>query len=997
VTTNLHNPFIVGAPLTSPDGYGFYGRRKIFADLKQNLNAKHRPAMLLFGHRRIGKTSVLHQMHRHMPNEWRLVFFDSQGRTNDDLDTFLYGLAYDISKTLKLGKISRREATAENFRDAFFQRALDSLDNDKRRLVLLFDEFDVFYSPMPVHTHIREPARTDIIHYVRKMIEDEQEVGYIFVVGRRPEHLPAISRELASLNYHVGRLSEEETRLLLLQLSSKDLSFSDGAISRIWELTSGHPLATQLMGFVLWNRWIQRGSVPLQAVDEAVEEALQTGDTQFYQIYDTLATPGHRLFLSALADVSDTGDWTPLSSVLNELRSRHVDITHNVNLICIDLRNWDIISAQGSSFRFSVDLVRRWILKNRSLTRMKSEPPLVSEAAYRLFQAGEDIRSDSAANESTHLKNLQTAIDNYRHALQINPLLIEARMGLARTLLERGEVEEALKVSEDSDLTDPALREAFRQILLEVGMREEHEGRLDGALDFFNRALDLGEDARSRRCRNRVLIAQGDRLLQENGFLEAIEKFEEASATERVRQANELLQIARDGLEERVHEHIGLGLWEEAELILQEGVLPMDDPLVIALREEVEEGLRAWRIEQGQTHLQRGELEIALALFKKASHSQMVSELNQMLLKKRLEELVAQRQWQAAADLLDEASTDGDEGDTKSIALWRDTDGWFTRLHTRLLREIESLEKAAKPQEALGVFEVYWRLVPAREVTELGERLRRGRESELLAHARKLAREGDHEGVFDLLDGTESPGLVRSLFVREQWRKWAQRIGGRLALATVFIPTAYGALAYQEELRSFVSPWLLAAFTIWVGSVSIHLLIWFFLGDLILDPLFLFNTWYLYSKHPNADSRNFSERMVKLFYRGVSRSAVYSHPLAWGVAFFFIDSYCRSLIMDRPDLLDLGLAFLLGVVVGICIGDASEERCGSSRGVKSLLVNLQISSSFLFVVVLAVYAIPILVRLHWGRFDSIHYIAWTIAMIAFGIPSFVIMMDSIER
>ena len=58
------NPYIVGNPLTDLGGYGFFGRQNVYNFLLEKLNAVRRPAILLHGHRRIGKTSILRQMQR---------------------------------------------------------------------------------------------------------------------------------------------------------------------------------------------------------------------------------------------------------------------------------------------------------------------------------------------------------------------------------------------------------------------------------------------------------------------------------------------------------------------------------------------------------------------------------------------------------------------------------------------------------------------------------------------------------------------------------------------------------------------------------------------------------------------------------------------------------------------------------------------------------------------------------------------------------------------
>ena len=50
------NPYVIGVPLT--DDAGFYGRQEIFRSIKDVLDAEKQNVVVLYGQRRIGKTSV---------------------------------------------------------------------------------------------------------------------------------------------------------------------------------------------------------------------------------------------------------------------------------------------------------------------------------------------------------------------------------------------------------------------------------------------------------------------------------------------------------------------------------------------------------------------------------------------------------------------------------------------------------------------------------------------------------------------------------------------------------------------------------------------------------------------------------------------------------------------------------------------------------------------------------------------------------------------------
>src|SRR5262245_11395000 len=105
------NPYIL-TPLTA--GEGFYGREAVLQFVRNTLASPYQNVIVLFGQRRIGKASALHQLIRpeSRPAGFRPVYFDLQGRAQHGLDQVLYGLAREIARSLGLPS-PRREDFAE--------------------------------------------------------------------------------------------------------------------------------------------------------------------------------------------------------------------------------------------------------------------------------------------------------------------------------------------------------------------------------------------------------------------------------------------------------------------------------------------------------------------------------------------------------------------------------------------------------------------------------------------------------------------------------------------------------------------------------------------------------------------------------------------------------------------------------------------------------------------------------------------------------------------
>ena len=92
-------PYITGIPLTEHQEV-FVGRTDIGSRIEQLLLDQRRPPLLLYGQRRMGKTSLLHNLGRLLPSTVVPLFVDLQGPTTQASDHagFLYNIARGMSR-----------------------------------------------------------------------------------------------------------------------------------------------------------------------------------------------------------------------------------------------------------------------------------------------------------------------------------------------------------------------------------------------------------------------------------------------------------------------------------------------------------------------------------------------------------------------------------------------------------------------------------------------------------------------------------------------------------------------------------------------------------------------------------------------------------------------------------------------------------------------------------------------------------------------------------
>src|SRR4030095_11613776 len=74
----IESPYIVGVPLTAQQDI-FVGRVDISAQIERLLLSRQCPPLLLYGQRRMGKTSLLNNLGRLLPSAIVPLFVDAMG------------------------------------------------------------------------------------------------------------------------------------------------------------------------------------------------------------------------------------------------------------------------------------------------------------------------------------------------------------------------------------------------------------------------------------------------------------------------------------------------------------------------------------------------------------------------------------------------------------------------------------------------------------------------------------------------------------------------------------------------------------------------------------------------------------------------------------------------------------------------------------------------------------------------------------------------------
>ncbi|RKZ82229.1 MAG: hypothetical protein DRR19_21030 [Candidatus Parabeggiatoa sp. nov. 1] len=575
------NPYVIGNSVGNSDA--FVGRADILREVSHVLRHSQQNAIVLYGQRRIGKTSLLRELEAKLPREgaYTPIFFDLQDKAQQPLQQVLRELARKISEGWQKGKPNLGTDPEMTFGEVWLPELLKKNLPPDKSLVLLFDEFDVLADPES------EQAGAAFFPYLRDLLTiDPKRLNFVFVIGRKVDDLAHIALSLFKgiPSKAVSLLNREDTvKLVRLSETNKSLNWTDKAIEKVWQLTSGHPYLTQGLCSRVWDNIYDNKpddelpTVTLQNVETAISDTLATSDNAFRWLWDGLP-PAERLVISALA----TAD---ASAITEKKLEDHLLYNIEVPVGCIKvpyalriLQEWDLIELVEGCYRFRVELLRRWIAKNKPLSWLLEECEQVKKQA--------DIREQADIHYETGLRfyNMgqpEEAIKNLSQAVLSDPYHKDANQLLAKSLREDKQSEEARKVLERLYEEQPdAACDSLISVLLDLARtseREHGQQAEDEQLKFYKRILEI--NAKHPEAKDRWQNIWQRRGNKELGVVKD-EDFEQALAQASDKALDNALEKYREGeLNEKVkkieleqHRRTMLvGWYQQAKVALRNG------------------------------------------------------------------------------------------------------------------------------------------------------------------------------------------------------------------------------------------------------------------------------------------------------------------------------------------------------------------------------------------------------------------------------------------
>src|SRR5688572_8841928 len=185
------NPYVVGPPVAGE--VGFFGRQDILSAVEETLRAAPRTSVILYGQRRIGKTSLLLQLERQLPSPpFFPIYIDLAGQALLPTGQTLYYLAVTAATKAGMGAPPPAEAFSRNpatFHESFLPALYQALDRE-RRPVFLLDEFEPVN--LPLADLPEDAAVRGLSGYLHNLLLSQTESDFIFTAGRRMDELSSV-------------------------------------------------------------------------------------------------------------------------------------------------------------------------------------------------------------------------------------------------------------------------------------------------------------------------------------------------------------------------------------------------------------------------------------------------------------------------------------------------------------------------------------------------------------------------------------------------------------------------------------------------------------------------------------------------------------------------------------------------------------------------------------------------------------------------------------
>jgi hypothetical protein len=374
-TSRVDNPYNPGPTLELHDSR-FVGRRDLAQRLGEDLGKGwSRPTFLLYGERRMGKSSTLKQLPDLLGARYLSIFCDLQTRAfSASAAIFLGKIADEIAKVMSTRGLPTRKLSYEQLQEAskrsetevyyqferWFELLEPVLEQADRTLLLTFDEFEKLEDA----SQRKNIDLGLLLDWFRSVIQHHPRLALLFsgvhTFGEMGENWAGYFVNVQTLK--VSFLQPVEALQLITQPVPDfpaEHIFGERVVDAVMQMTNCHPFLVQAMCSALIDDFNvnKRTCLELPHVLTAADQVLRNwGDTYFLDLWGR-TDKEQRACIIAL---SRSG-----KSDLLAIEQRSGLDRASIRTALDTLINRDIVVYHEGGYRISVHLFRYWIERTK--------------------------------------------------------------------------------------------------------------------------------------------------------------------------------------------------------------------------------------------------------------------------------------------------------------------------------------------------------------------------------------------------------------------------------------------------------------------------------------------------------------------------------------------------------------------------------------------------------------------------------------------------------
>ncbi|MCA9963662.1 MAG: AAA family ATPase [Anaerolineales bacterium] len=370
------NPYMAGDPVYPPL---FVGRRDIFNRISEVWSAKASPdSIILFGHRRMGKSSILRNLDQAAPPGSLIVYADMMGETSfvESTADLLFTLADKIYSAVRqqyptadLTDPARADYSSPSQAQRQFTRLANQVQPvlGDQTLILALDEFEAVEAAV---------AAGKIGHEIYQFLRTKTQERWLTLVFGGLHTLDEMSRDYQQpfygsyTNIHVSYLQKNDARALITNPTTEfQLNYEPAAVDKIIALSGGQPYliqqlcrdaVNQLNHAIFDNNERRDGIITVADVEATLGDAVfQRGMVYFDGVWRQTENEEQQQILQTLAQREAAWSLADMSAATGLTEAQ-----------LAPLLRWaerqDILQKQGEAeprWSFYVPLLRQWLAR----------------------------------------------------------------------------------------------------------------------------------------------------------------------------------------------------------------------------------------------------------------------------------------------------------------------------------------------------------------------------------------------------------------------------------------------------------------------------------------------------------------------------------------------------------------------------------------------------------------------------------------------------------